>query len=249
MNNHQEWLRLQQLYAGLSDGELLNLFASKSELTTVAQEAIDAEMSSRGLKDSGSTMAERLGDSLRYGSTIYEGSAATPSVPTLPLPEETTSVDDPALVELTTFAVPMDAEKAMRLLDEHDVPAHMEHAMRQVNEDGPKVKMNWISIFVERERKDDAMRVLRDGMGLFPVMESNDLPADDDADDDDESLSILGNFELAVDAETAKKALTDAGIWFQAELEDGVDGTMIEVRHGDFERGLQVVEEAFGEEE
>jgi hypothetical protein len=55
MNNHQEWLRLQQLYAGLSDGELLNLFASKSELTTVAQEAIDAEMSSRGLKDSGST--------------------------------------------------------------------------------------------------------------------------------------------------------------------------------------------------
>ena len=60
---------------------------------------------------------------------------------------------DPSVIELITFNVPMDAEAAMRLLDEHDVPAHMEHAVRQVNEDGPKVKMNWLSIFVERARK------------------------------------------------------------------------------------------------
>jgi hypothetical protein len=230
MSNHQEWLRLQQLYAGLSDGELLNLAAQKGELTTVAQEAIDAEMTTRGLVPS---------------SFVDEGVAATPSTP---LEEATTSADDPLLIELTTFAVPMDAEKAMRLLDEHDVPAHMEHAMRQVNEDGPKVKMNWLSIFVERERKPDAMRVLREGMGLFPVMEEGELPEGDDGEADGETLSILGDFELADDVETVKKALTDAGIWFQTEQEDGVDGTMIEVRHEDFERGLEVVEKAFGEE-
>jgi hypothetical protein len=232
MSNHQEWLRLQQLYAGLSDGELLNLAAQKGELTTVAQEAIDAEMTTRGLVPS---------------SVADEGVAATPS--TTPLDEATTSADDPLLVELTTFAVPMDAEKAMRLLDEHDVPAHMEHAMRQVNEDGPKVKMNWLSIFVERGRKQDAMRVLREGMGLFPVMEADELADADDGDEaDGETLSILGDFELAEDVETVKKALTDAGIWFQSQSEDGVDGTLIEVRPEDLDRGLEVVEEAFGEE-
>jgi hypothetical protein len=242
MSNHQEWLRLQQLYAGLSDGELMNLAEQKGELTTVAQEAIDAEMTKRGLEAS----VENHGD----GSLFYEGSAATPPIPELPLPEERNSVDDPTLIELTTFQVPMDAEKAMHLLDDHDVPAHMEHAMRQVNEDGPKVKMNWLSIFVERERKEDAMRVLRDGMGQFPVMESHELPdSDDDDGADEDSLSILGNFELAADVEAAKKALTEAGIWFQAEAEEGVDGTMIEVRHEDFERGLEVVDAAFGEEE
>ena len=45
----QEWERLRKLYAGLSDNELLNLADSKGELTDVAQQAVDAEMVSRGL--------------------------------------------------------------------------------------------------------------------------------------------------------------------------------------------------------
>ena len=40
----QEWQRLQQIYAGLSDGELLNLAASKGELTVVAQQALEARL-------------------------------------------------------------------------------------------------------------------------------------------------------------------------------------------------------------
>ena len=50
MSNEQEWRRLQGLYAALSDGELLRLAADKDGLTEVAQQAIDAEMSNRGLE-------------------------------------------------------------------------------------------------------------------------------------------------------------------------------------------------------
>jgi len=221
MSNDQEWRRLQGLYAALSDGELLRLAADKDGLTEVARQAIDAEMSKRGLE-------------VPVEETVEAVSAA----------DESDAPLDPSLVELITFQVPMDADTAMRLLDEHGVPAHMEHAVRQVNEDGPKVKMNWLSIFVERERKEDAMVVLRKGMGLFPVLAPEEM---DDADDegDEEMLSIVGDFELAADAEIAKRALTDAGIWFQADTEPGVEGTMIEVRYADFERAMEVVEAAF----
>jgi len=157
-------------------------------------------------------------------------------------------------VELITFQIPMDADTAMRLLAEHDVPAHMEHAVRQVNEDGPKVKMNWLSIFVERSRKEDAVVVLRKGMGLFPVMAADELghPGDDSADDED-ALFMVGNFQDEADVELAQKALTDAGIWFNAVKDTDEtaewEGTTIEVRMEDLERALEVVEEAFGAEE
>ena len=97
--------------------------------------SIDAEMSNRGLE----APAGRAWRRSVFQRGVY-GGASRPSV-----------------IELITFNVPMDAETAMRLLDGYrHVPAHMEHAVRQVNEDGPKVKMNWLSIFVERpERRRD----------------------------------------------------------------------------------------------
>ncbi len=146
MSNEQEWRRLQGLYAAMSDGELLRLAEGKAGLTEVAQQAIDAEMGKRGLE-----------------VPVEEPEAVEAETEEMEVPA------DPSVIELITFNVPTDAETAMRLLDEHDVPAHMEHAVRQVNEDGPKVKMNWLSIFVERARKEDAMAVLRKGMGLFPL--------------------------------------------------------------------------------
>jgi hypothetical protein len=231
MSNEQEWQRLQALYAAMSDGELQRLAEGKAGLTEVAQQAIEAEISRRGLE-----------------------------VPVEETPETVSAADeadtplDPSLVELITFQVPMDADTAMRLLAEHDVPAHMEHAVRQVNEDGPKVKMNWLSIFVERARKEDAIVVLRKGMGLFPVMAEDEL-GDLGAlpDDEEEALFMVGNFQEAADAELAQKALTDAGIWFSAvkDTDEGADweGTTIEVKMDDLERALEVVETAFEEAE
>jgi hypothetical protein len=224
MSVNQEWQRLQQLYAAMSDDELLHLAADKAELTEVAQQAIDAEMSQRGLE-----------------MPVEETAPVAPEA-------EGESEADPSLIELITFQIPTDAETAMRLLDEHNVPAHMEHAVRQVNEDGPKVKMNWLSIFVERSRKEDAMAVLRKGMGLFPALSPEEMDSDDE-EGDEEILSIVGDFESAADAEIVKKALTGAGIWFQAEAEEGVEGTLIEVRYADIGRALEIVEEAFAAEE
>src|SRR5665213_964962 len=232
MSNDQEQRRLQGLYAAMSDGELLRLAEGKAGLTVVAQQAIDAEMSARGLE--------------------------MPLEETAPVAAEAEEADnseaDPSLIELITFQIPVDAETAMRLLAEHDVPAHMEHAVRQVNEDGPKVKMNWLSLFVERARKEDAIVVLRKGMGLFPVMAADEIAASEDgADDDENALLMVGNFQDAADAELAQKALTDAGIWFNAvqDTDDSAEGegTTIEVKMEDLERALEVVEEAFGAEE
>ncbi|HEY5328945.1 MAG TPA: hypothetical protein VIJ79_03595 [Acidobacteriaceae bacterium] len=231
MSNDQEQRRLQGLYAAMSDGELLRLAEGKAGLTAVAQQAIDAEMGARGLE-------------MPLEETVEAVSA----------PEESDSLADPSLIELITFQVPVDAETAMRLLAEHDVPAHMEHAVRQVNEEGPKVKMNWLSLFVERARKEDAIVVLRKGMGLFPVMSADEIvDSEDGADDDENALLMVGNFQDAADAELAEKALTDAGIWFNAVKDTDEtaewEGTTIEVKMEDLERALEVVEEAFGAEE
>jgi len=229
MSNDQEQRRLQGLYAAMSDGELLRLAEGKAGLTAVAQQAIDAEMSARGME--------------------------APVEETAPVAVEAEETEaDPSLIELITFQIPMDAETAMRLLAEHDVPAHMEHAVRQVNEDGPKVKMNWLSLFVERARKEDAVVVLRKGMGLFPVMAADEIAGSEDgADDDENALLMVGNFQDAADAELAQKALTDASIWFNAVKDTDEtaewEGTTIEVKMEDLERALEVVEEAFGAEE
>jgi len=230
MSNEQEWQRLQGLYAAMSDGELLRLAAGKGGLTEVAQQAISAEMSRRGLE-----------------VPVEETEAVEAEA------EETEVPAEPSVIELITFNVPMDAETAMRLLDEHDVPAHMEHAVRQVNENGPKVKMNWLSVFVERSRKEDAMVVLRKGMGLFPVMSADEIGDDAAVDGEEESLFMVGNFEDAADSEIAQKALTDAGIWFNAvkDTDETAEwqGTTIEVKMDDLERALAVVETAFDEAE
>ena len=215
-----EWLRLQGLYAAMSDDELVRLAGKKAGLTEVAQQAVETEMNARGL-----TIAS-------------EESAAA-------MPEPSGAQDDPALVELTTFQIAMDAETALRELDECGVPVRMEPAMRRLVEGGPLVKTNWLTIYVERTRQQEAVEVLRKKMGLFPVLDADEM--DDSADEDGEdSLAIVGSFEAA-DAEVALKALTDAGIWFEAERDDESGGTMIMGRPEDLERALEAVEEAFEE--
>lgn len=220
----QEWQRLQGIYAAMSDVELLRLVGAKAGLTEVAQQAVDAEVRSRGL------------------------TVEAASVPELaPMPEVTDAEGDPSLAELMTFQIAMDAETALRALDDCGIPVKMEPAMRRLVEGGPLVKTNWLTLYVELTRLNEAQSVLRERMGLFPVLEADEV--DDSGDDDGggELPAIVGNFEGA-DAEIVRKTLTDAGIWFQGEAEEGVDGTMIEVRFEDWERALALVEAAFGEE-
>ena len=132
--------------------------------------------------------------------------------------------------------------------------------------------MNWLSIFVPRTRQEDAMSVLRKNMGLFPMLSEDEiedadgvtrqrtralqeLSADEideaygDVEGDEEALYMVGNFEEAADVEIARKALTDAGIWFDAVKDETVEwlGTNIMVKRDDLERALEVVETAFEE--
>jgi hypothetical protein len=220
MSDDQEWRRLQELYAGLGDTELLGLARDKAGLTAVAQQVVDAEMDARGLQ-------------------------VPVDAPVEAMRERVASEEDSSVVELTTFQIVMDAETAMRALDDAGIPVSLEPAMRRLVDGGPLVKTNWLTIFVERERKEEAVKVLRERMGLFPVMVPEEA-GDVDEGGEDEVLSIVGDFE-GDDAEIVRKALTDADIWFQAEEEEGIAGTMIEVRPEDWERAMAVVEEAFGE--
>lgn len=231
MSVDQEWRRLQALYAGMSDGQLLKLAGEMVELTEVAQQAVEAEVSSRGLK-------------------LEEESAADVEAE---MPELEPAEGDPSLVELKTFQLAMEAQTAARLLEEHEIPMRMEQAMRRFTEDGPKIKTNWLTIFVERERQKDAVELLRERMGLFPLMkpeEVGDPGNEGGADTEEELLSVMGSFDVDADAEVARNALTVANIWFQAEKENLEDwaGTTIAVRMEDLDRALAAVETAFGEE-
>jgi len=226
----QEWQRLQGLYAAMSDDELLELARKKAELTEVAQQVVDTEMSSRGLTVS-----------------------AEDTAPVEQMPELEQSDDDPSLVELMTFQIPADAERALHELDDHGIPLRMKQAMRRFTADGPLIKTNWLTIYVETERKEEAVAVLRQRMGLFPVLTAEEARGQDDDEGGDDLLAIVGTFDVDEDAEIARRALTDAGIWFNAwkEAEDGAEFavTTIEVRAEDGERALEVVEAAFAEAE
>ena len=56
---------------------------------------------------------------------------------------------------------------------------------------------------------------------------------------------MVGNFQDETDVEIARKALTDAGIWFNTvkDTDETADwqGTTIEVKMEDLERALEVV--------
>jgi hypothetical protein len=227
----QEWRRLQALYAAMSDNELLNLARDKAGLTEVAQQAVEAEMSSRGLKLDEETEAA--------ADVVFE------------TPELDAVEDDPSLVGLKTFQIAAEAELAARLLDDRGIPVRLEQAVRRFTKDGPKIKTNWLTVFVEQTRQEEAIEVLRAGMGLFPVLQPEDVrehAAADDGESDEEPLAIVGNFGEAADIAVARKALTDAGIWFEVDEGDEEEGTMIRTRLEDLERALEVVEEAFDEE-
>ncbi len=227
MGVDREWERLQALYAELSDAELVELAGSKAGLTEVAQQVIEAEVRSRGL--------------------VVE--AAAPVAPDAADGELPESENDPSLVELTTFSMALEAEKALAELELQEIPVWVKPAMRQMEEGGPLVKTNWLTLSVQRVRLLEAQETLRRHMGLFPPEESDgkgDEPAD--GEDFSEELTVLGTFEAA-DAAIARKALTEAGMVFetQDDEEENSGTTLFEVRQEDLERAMAVVEAAFGE--
>ncbi len=222
----QEFERLRALYAAMADEELLKLGGAKGELTEAAERAVEAEVAARGLE-----------------------LESTETVQAAAMPELAASEDDPALVELMTFQIAGDAARALKELDEAGVPVRMEPAMRRMVEGGPKVKTNWLTIFVEHARQQDAVVVLRERMGLFPVVEAEHSHGTGEYEDGDEGMFAVGDFDLEADAELARQALMTAGIFFRETQIVEPEGTVtvIEARLDDVEQALAVVEAAFVE--
>lgn len=209
--------RLRELYRALGDEELLRLAGSRDGLVEAAQQAVDAELEERGLV---------------FPVTVDEEPEAI---------AVEDSAEDDDWQELRTFGVAADAELAYRKLGEHEVPARMGYAERQLEENGPVVRTNWIALFVPSARKEEAMRVLQREMNLFPVAEQG--TADDAASEDEDALFPVGTFDDPADAELARKALAEAGIWFHL----AEDGLTVEVKPEDVDAALAAVEGGFAQ--
>jgi hypothetical protein len=233
MSNEQEWQRLQGLYAAMTDGELLGLAADKDGLTEVAQQAIDTEMSRRGLE-----------------VPVEEESLPDAATPGLPAAE-----DDPSLIALLRTQSAIEANQAASCLEAAEIPFELRPERYRETEDSPWRYSGLLEIVVKEDRKQDGVETLRKGMGLFPLAEvdENDDGEADASVEEEEPLGMVGNFEDKADVEIAQKALTEAGIWFNAvnEIDEGADSgvTTIEVKMEDVERALEVVEAAFDEAE
>jgi DNA-directed RNA polymerase subunit M/transcription elongation factor TFIIS len=100
-----EWRRLSELYRRMSDGELLALARTKSELTEVAQGALTDEIRQRRLK--------------------VEPEAAPPPPPMPETPPDSPYYEDRQLVEVATVWSLADALQLQRLLDQAAIPFFM----------------------------------------------------------------------------------------------------------------------------
>src|SRR5450432_2064346 len=96
-----EWRRLSGLYGRMSDGELVALARQKSELTDVAHEALNTEISQRKLN-------------------VQPETPPAPSEPETP--SDSPYDDDRRLVEIATVWSLADALQVQRLLDVAGIP-------------------------------------------------------------------------------------------------------------------------------
>lgn len=211
--------RLRELYRSLSDVELLRLAGTRDGLTETAQQAADAEIQERGL------VVPVSEDTLEAVVSAEE------------------HIEDEPWDEVRAFQVPSEAESAYCKLGEHEVPVRLAYAERQLEENGPVVRTNWLALFVPKSRKDEARRVLERELNLFPAAEKH--PAADGGAEglEDDELFPVGTFDDLADAELAQKALREAGIWFKVED----DGLTVEVKPADVDSALAAVEGGFAQ--
>jgi DNA-directed RNA polymerase subunit M/transcription elongation factor TFIIS len=97
----QEWQRLTEVYRSMSDDQLLDLAKQSSDLTSVAQQVLEHEISSRGMK-----MPEPEADP-----------AGTPNIAADEGDSASQYADDRKLVEIATVWSSRDAAQLKQLLD------------------------------------------------------------------------------------------------------------------------------------
>jgi hypothetical protein len=150
--------------------------------------------------------------------------------------------------ELTTFTDAIDAGMACDCLDAAEIPFKIEdHSLRPEGYSnfriGPLIRM---TILVQKEVLERAKVCLREKMHLFPLAEIAEDYEGDSSDNDEVSSEAIICDQLS-DAEAAKSALDDAGIWSAVRRlvddEDGIVSYSVEVKGKDIERAVRVVDQ------
>jgi hypothetical protein len=187
MMNDEE--RLQQLYDEKPDDVLVEMWANREDLTEMAQAALESVMRSRRLE------------------------TAREAQPEVAVPERVAGADE-EYVSLFTFGDMFQARQAVELLEEAKIQ------YKPVNQSQNAGITEWgtqsaqIEVLVTDQDYAAAVKVLHDGLGLFPQAEM-DAP-DADAGPLDDLVSVL-----MIDAETelqegiaAARALAEKGVSF-----------------------------------
>ena len=228
-----EWNRLHEVYAGMADGELLELAAKPEELTDVAQNVLKREMAARRLEVPAKG-AEAEGD-----GEVEAGSAFRTNL----------TFEASGAVSLMTLNDALRTSDACAYLEEEAVPFEVrDRSAPQVGfvryGNGPAVAFEFVVPVSELER---AKQILRERMGLFPVQEV----AEADEPVDDGTMSILGCFASAEEADEVAAGLREAGFRCsvrdtsgspEIEEEEEEYPFLVEVREVDLMKALAVIE-------
>lgn len=235
--------RLVKHYQQVSDQELIDAATRRDDLTPMAQEVVRAELKNRGL--------ERAWPGNNAGP-IAPTPADWPSDPfglaqngSFSKPEFGAPIEKGKTV-LITFSDAIDAGRACGLLDESGIALEIRDLSQTEGQSsfygGSPIALQLI--VAERDR-DQAVRLLREKMGLFPL----ENIAEPDALEDDGTVATVGQFAQRSDAEEIARVLTDAKIWNRITANpDGSaateDAFLVEVREVDLVDAGELVEKA-----
>jgi hypothetical protein len=227
--------RLEKVYAGFGDEELLKLDADKESLTDDAGAALAAVMQARGLKVAG------------HSDTASGPEAGIPGVlPGMEAMEKALDrsgeIEMAGLAELISFMDGHELGRAVGFLKE----AEIAFELRTASEDALKGAPPSFHILVKPQKVEEGQSLLRETMGLFPLQEVSEQ----DADLDDGTLQELGSFETMADAEQAMTILAAKGVESKVieptDPTDPNDWFVVLVKTGEFARALQVLVDGLG---
>jgi hypothetical protein len=225
LDSRGEWQRLYDHYHVMSDVELLGLALRPDDLTDVAREVLQSEMSGRKLRleaDSPVAPSGQPGSSRVSGKVWAKGT--TP---------------------LMTFHDAIAAGDACDYLEHEGI----EVDVRDVSEasagggsfyGGPPVALQ---VIVPNADQNRAMKILREKMGLFPLQEVEEA----DAPEDDGTQTTLGYFGRREEAEEVARVLEDAGVWHRIAANpegtvESEDCYTLEVKEVDLVRAGELIE-------
>ena len=232
-------------YRAMSDAELLQLAARPDDLTPMAQEVLRTEMQTRRLEAERVVHRDRGIEEAAWARAEDGDLSLLTRRDPLPKPQFGTALER-GKTALVTLYDGMASAKACDALEE----AGIEVEVRDLSETAGRGSA-WggqpiaLQVIVSERDREDAVKVLREKMGLFPLEEI----AEPDAMVDDGTVATVGQFGRRADAEDVARVLDDAKIWnrISANAEGSAeteDAFLVEVREMDMVGAGELVEKA-----